>query len=407
MRLLYITSRLPYPPLKGDQVRGYHHLRLLHKTHQITLISFVEQNAVNDQAINVLNGFCKKIVTVPLPRIKMAFGLIKVLSSKYPIQTSIYQSSKMCAVIASETAQDNFDLVHVQLARMAPYFEKVTAMPRIIDIIDALSVNMERRYKREHGVMKMVTWFEWQRMKTYERLICTQFDQATVVSEKDQAAIGEFQNLLVNKNGVDLDRFRFVPVSDPARLPDQIVFSGNMGYFPNIDAVLWFANKVFPKIQTQRPSVRFDVFGISPPPSVLALAQNNSAIHIAGHVDNVQERLARATLSVAPMQAGSGMQFKVIEAMACGTPIVITPFALGGLDVVNGKHLSIAQSADEFVQAVIDLLTNPTARETLSVNGRKLVEEQFSWECNVAQLEDVYHLAVQAHRETNKNIKHQ
>ncbi|MEI8167770.1 MAG: glycosyltransferase [Chloroflexales bacterium] len=287
-----------------------------------------------------------------------------------------------------------FDVVHVQLARMAPYLEHIRGLPRVVDLIDALSVNMERRFRRDHGPLRLAAYIEWQRLHRYEQTICRLFDAVTIVSDEDRAAIGDWPNLSINANGVDLSQFPFVL---EGREEHSIVFTGNMGYFPNVDAVCWFAGHVLPMVRAVAPATRFIIVGTNPHPRVQALGEMNAVIIVTGRVPRVQDYLERATLAVVPMQGGSGMQFKVIEAMASGAPVIVTPYALGGIDVQHGEHLLIADTAAVFTTHVLELMNNAALRSELAQQARRLVETHFSWEKTVGDLNRLYHTVISPH----------
>lgn len=392
MKILFLAARFPYPPLKGDQVRGYHQIRLLAERHTITLVSFAggKQGADTRRAIEALGV---EVITVPSNYLAMARGVSGGLLSPYPLQTLLYQSALMRRVLGARLEQGDYDLAHVQLARMAPYLERQMQLPRLIDLIDALSLNMERRYKSDRSPARFAAFFEWQRLRRYEQTICRSYDQVVVVSAFDRDAIGPFPNLQVIPIGVDLTSF---PLGQTDRDPFTIVFSGNMGYYPNIQAARWFVNDVLPLVRAGEPRTKLMIVGAHPHSSVQTLAQEPGVV-VTGFVPRVQPYLAGAAVAVVPMRAGSGMQFKVIEAMACGTPVVVTPFALGGLDVVDGEHLLVGATAQTFAAAVLDLLQDPVRWGQLATNGRALVEARYTWERTVQSLDLLYSRAVTAH----------
>lgn len=392
MKLLFLTARFPYPPLKGDQVRGYHQLRLLAQRHSITLLSFARRD-LPAEARRTIEGFGVEVITVPMRYPAMATGVLGGAFSAYPLQTLLYQSALMRRTLAGLLIRRSFDLAHVQLARMAPYLEQQANLPRVIDLIDALSLNMERRYRRDRSPMRLAAYIEWRRLRQYERAICGRYDNVVVVSDIDRAAIGEFPNLHVIPIGVDLTSF---PLAVEGREPYTIVFSGNMGYFPNINAVRWFTQEVWPLVRATEPRARFMIVGANPHPAVQALA-HESGIEVTGLVPSIHTYLSRATLAVVPMQAGSGMQFKVIEAMACGTPVVVTSFALGGIAAIDGQHLLVCDTAQAFAASVLRLLHDSDARAKLAAQGRILVEECYTWERTVASIESLYLSARQSH----------
>lgn len=389
MRVLFLAARLPYPPLKGDQTRGYHQLRILSQKHDITLVSFAEQGSDSSMQLP-LKEFCTEIVCLQLTRNHMAANLLKGVVSPLPLQTLLYQDVRMSKQITSLCAARDFDVVHVQLARMAPYMIKHASLPRYIDLIDALSLNMERRYRRGSGLSKFAAYAEWKRLSRFEREVCNKYDHATVVSETDRQQIGDFKNLTINSNGVDFSIFKYVPADAPIRQSNRLIFTGNMSYFPNVDAVKWFVANVFPILRNVVPDVQLHIVGANPHPSVFELSREYQSIFVTGYVKDIAAELSKATLAVVPLQSGSGMQFKVIEAMATGTPVVATQYALGGLQAIDGHHLLQAQNPTAFGNKVLAALKSIDLRKSISLNARKLVEERFSWESSVNDIDAKY-----------------
>ena len=393
MRILFVAARLPYPPLSGDQVRAFHQLRLLGRQHEITLLSFT-RGKPSPEAISRLAPFCRRIVTVPHHGIRRWIGCLRGRLSSYPIQTLFHQSRQMSRAVQTELSARAFDLVHVQLVRMAPYFEAMSDVPRVIDLIDALSLNMERRHQRQRGLLKLAVRVERDRLSAYERAVCSMYDRAAVVSSLDQAAIGDFPNLHTVPNGVDLGQFAF---RRGERHDHVIMFGGNMGYFPNVDAVKWFVREVFPLIRRRVPTAQFQIVGVNPHRDVRQLANLDPAVTVTGYVKDMHARLNESVVAVVPLRCGSGMQSKVVEAMASGTPLVVTSFALGGIDALDGHHLLIANQPQAFASHVIRLLKQGDLRDTLAANARRLVEQRYTWERSTQMLEQIYSLALAAH----------
>jgi len=385
-RILFVAARFPYPVLKGDQVRAYHQLRLLGARHDITLVAFADRPVTAEERAHVAQ-FCREIVIVPISRIDMALALARHCRSPLPLQAVVYQTPAMTAALSEQLAR-GFDLIHVQLARMAEHAIG-SGTPCVVDLIDALSLNMSRRANEKRGLPAAIAALEARRMRGYERRLCETVSQLSVVSPIDRSAIGSYANLTVNGNGVDLDAFRF---SRRGRQANALVFTGNMSYFPNVNAVRWFAHEVFPLIVRVVPTATFTIVGTNPAREVSALA--GRGITVTGHVPDVRTYLARATAAVVPMRAGTGMQNKVIEAMACGTPIVATGYALGGIGAEDGRSVMIGRDAAHFATQTIRLLREPALRDRIAREGRLLVERDHSWERSVRDLEALYERAM-------------
>lgn len=390
MKILFIASRFPYPPIQGDRVRGYHFLRLLSRSHNITLVTPVS-GLVDSQAQQIVTQLCERWVPVRVSQWQAVAHLGRFPFSALPLQTLYFCPPVIQKCVQTLVQEEPFDLIHVQLARMAPVADGLGGVPKVIDFIDALSLNMRRRAVRERWPMKWLFHLEARRMARYERGLVSCFDRQIVSSPLDKEAIGAYESLHVIPNGVAIEDF---PYSEDGRENNLIVFTGRMGYFPNAEAAFYFVTQVFPLIRRQVQDARFLIVGADPPHRVRKLAKP-PGIEVTGYVPRIQDYLAQATVAVAPIQAGTGIQNKVLEAMATGAPVVATPYALGGIEAVDGEHLLVAEDAEGLAEQVVRLLRDPALRRRLARNARRLVEEKYTWERSVAMLEKVYQLAVE------------
>jgi sugar transferase (PEP-CTERM/EpsH1 system associated) len=384
VRILFVAARFPSPARQGFQVRAHHQLRLLAPRHRITLVAFAPVEP-SRAAHADLARHCEEIVTVPLGRTEMLTALARGVLSDRPLQTALYETPAMRNALEGLLAERRHDVVHVQLARMARHVEGTT-LPVVVDLIDALSLNMERRAARDVGPARFAAALEAKRLRRYEQWLCRTFAHATVVSRVDRDAIGDFANLTINPNGVELERF---PFRATERQGARIAFTGNLGYFPNVDAVEWFAKEVLPRVRRARPDATFIAAGTRPHRRVRSLA-DGGAIIVQEDVPDVGTVLAGATVAVAPMHAGSGQPLKILEAMACGTPVVATSIAASGLDAEPGRHLLVGDDAESFAAAVVRVLAEPDLARSLAEEARRLMEARYTWEQSVATLESIY-----------------
>jgi polysaccharide biosynthesis protein PslH len=389
MRILFLSSRFPYPLTQGDRVRAYHFLRLLAEDHQITLITPI-QTPQEYEGLASIEAFCERVEVVPISAASRWLNLIQAPFRALPLQVTYYRNRRFQQRVDQILAQAEFDVIHVQLARMATFLQGSDQTPRLLDFIDALSLNMARRAKQEKGIKAWLFATEARRMLRYERQLVNQFHQLTISSPIDKEAIGDYSNLEVIPNGVDLQKFPFVMEE---RQPKTLLFAGNMRYFPNINAVQYFIDEVLPLIRVAIPEVKLTVVGPSLPESWQKKFLQPD-VTLAGFVPNVHDYLKRASVAIAPMQSGSGIQNKVLEAMATGTPVVSTTYGIGSLPVESGKHLMIATDAHEFAQAVIQLLNDRALHQHIAVHARQLVEQHFTWEQAVKKLRKRYEQAV-------------
>lgn len=396
MNILFVASRFPWPLTQGDRLRAYHQLRLLSRQNQITLLS-PEPDADVAESQLAIQPFCQKIVTVAMPLWKRWWQLCQMPLTNLPLQTLYTYNPQLRCQAEHLLREETFDLIHVQLMRMAPAAATIQDIPKTIDFIDALSLNMRRRAEREAWYRAWLFRWEARRAHMYEQELLALYHQAIVSTQLDYEALGSHPHLKVATNGVDPGHF-FVT---EGRKTNVIAFTGHISYFPNADAAIWFVSHVLPLVQQQVPDAQFQIIGADPPPAVRMLTQH-SGVEVTGYVPSVIDYLQRATLAVAPMKCGSGIQNKVLEAMACGAPIVVTPFALGGLDVQHGKHLLIADNATDFANQVVQLLQDEDLRRKLATNAGRLIDEKYCWEQSVAQLETAYAQSIYEYKHRQK-----
>jgi polysaccharide biosynthesis protein PslH len=388
LRILFLAARFPWPLRRGDQARAFHQLRLLAPRHRTTLLCFHDAEPP-PEGRSALEGLCESVVSVPLGRAAMAGALARGALSPLPFQVSLYRHPPMTRALARLAAERRFDLVHVQLARMAPHAEGLV-LPRFVDLVDALSLSTRRRSARHRGPLRWLTALEARRLLACERHLCRTFEGACVVSPVDRDAIGGGPRLDVVPNGVDLVRF---PFAREGREPATVVFTGNLGYFANVDAARWLVAEAWPLVRRAVPDARLDLVGARPAAAVRRLASGAAGVRVRGDVEDVLPHLRSATVSVAPMQAGAGQQFKVLEAMAAGTPVVATPVAAAGLAAGEDEGLCVAGTPGDFARAVVRLLGDPAHADRLAVRARGFVEEHHSWERSTARLEELHEAA--------------
>jgi sugar transferase (PEP-CTERM/EpsH1 system associated) len=391
VRILFIAAKPPHPPLRGYQVRAHHQLRLLSRRHRVTLLCF---SSSEDASANRVAAapLCEEVIVVPHRAAGMAAGLCGGILAGRPLQTAMHETPAMRSAVARLLGDRRHDLIHVQLARMAWCLEGMDSFPRVIDLVDALSLNFLRRSVHHRVPLRLAARFEARRLLRYEREICRTWDHATVVSPVDRGAIGDFFNLTVNRSGVDLNDFA---MRTAGRDPYTILFTGNLGYFSNADAICWFAREIFPFIKREEPHAKLLVAGARPSREVRALAACDHRIVVEGFVERPQAYLERCGVAVAPMRAGSGQLFKVMEAMACGAPLVATSLATAGLEAVHGQHFLAAETPEAFARQVVRVMREPALAYRLAGEARRLLERSYRWEQSVSELEEIYHSVIE------------
>jgi len=396
MKILYTTARFPYPPLRGDQLTPYFRIQHLARKHEITLLSFVERPEEMEY-VDRLKPHCVEVHTVPLPRWQSYASLPMGALSGLPLQVLYYSSREYQRKLQGILAKGQFDVIHTVLARPANHTIGVTSAVKVCEMIDAVSLTMKRRADAARGPAQWVWRMEAERMHRFEQRICKSFDGVVVLSEVDRQELN-VPNVTVIPIGTD--------VSLRPRSPNGhkvVMFSGNFAYHPNEDAAIFLLSEVWPQLRRALPGMRLRIVGNSPGSSLLRLARQFPDVEVTGFVPDLRQHLLEADVAVAPIRlGGAGLHCKALEAMACGTPVVISPMVTG-LQGLPGQDYLVAGSVSEYVQSIRTVLENPGLAKALSENGRRLVVENYSWEKTTQRLESLYDELLQRRAESGNH----
>jgi sugar transferase (PEP-CTERM/EpsH1 system associated) len=387
--VLFLVTRFPVPPWRGDQLRAYHHLRLLAGRHTLTCAALVLRPPP-PAARAEIEAMGIRVEVVPLGVAGALPALARVLlGDRRPLQVLLHARHRARARLRRLVAAGAFDVVHAQLVRAAPYLAP-DGPPVVVDLIDVLSGNLARRAGRERGLRQRLVAWEAGRLARLERRLVARRTPCLVVSARERAALGGAASIHVVPNGVDLAAFPYV---EEGRLPARLVFAGNLGYFPNVDAAVWLARDILPRVQAAVPAAELRLVGARPARRVRALARLRG-VSLAAAVPAMAPELARAAVAVIPLRTGSGLQNKVLEAMASGTPVVATPQATAGVAARPDEHLLVAEDACGLAAATVALLRDPGRARALARAARALVARRYRWEDSAAGVEAVWSAAL-------------
>ncbi len=416
MRVLYLTAELPEPAHAGGTLRTNGLLRAVHAAgHEVHVLAFATREQLNAQR-STLDEFCARVEVVPPPLRSRADRLRDLLLSDRADMQRRFYSPHYAQALTNLLEQTPYDLVQMESLEMTIYTPVIRRVqpntPLIYDSFNAefdLQRSIWQAEKRQlsHLPGALYSFIQWRRLTRYERQIIHTVTHTVAVSQADAAA---FQRLVpgcavtVVPNGIDTKRYAREDITLDLG-PAALVFTGSMDYRPNVDAVLWFAEHVLERVRARVPEAKFFVVGNRPHHRLNAL-RNRASVQITGWVPDVNPFLHAATVYVAPLRMGSGTRLKLLQAMAARRAIVSTSTGAQGLDVQDRVHLRLADTAEAFATAVIELLQHPAERAALGERAAEHVARCYDWSVIAPRLLAVYESIWQGARLSGKEQAH-
>lgn len=386
MKILILLSRVPYLLDKGDKLRAFYQIQKLAENHEIILFALAEETDPLEEATQELQKFCSHVYLHSLKKANIIRNLANAFRNKKPIQVNYFYDHKAQAEINEIIAKHKPDHIYCQLIRMAEYVRRVKNIPKTLDYMDVFSKGMSRRAEIAPFYLKPLFQLEAIRLRKYEASVFADFRNKTIISRQDRDFIvhPRHKDITIVPNGIHTSYFHPLPV------PKQydIVFTGNMNYAPNIEAAIYLVKKVLPLVQQQFPEAKVLLAGASPSLQVLSLQSPN--VVVSGWMPDIREAYASARVFAAPLFIGTGLQNKILEAMAMKVPCVTTQLVNNGVGAANNCHLFIANKPEEFVHHIVTLLTNSEVVTQMTNRAFAFVQENYSWNKAVAQLEQVF-----------------
>lgn len=400
-KILMLTPQLPYPPHQGSSLRNYHIICGLAQRHELSLLSFVEENQSTAPAsIAPLSEKCLQVYKVSVPSRSKSKRLWQLISSRQPDIAHRLSSQEFEQMLRQILVKRPFEIIQIEGIELAQYIPIVREVrPEAKIIFDAHNAETElqrRNFRTDVQTPKRLpaaiySWIQVHRLQHYERWACCEADAVTAVSDLDARLLGDLMHNCQNEadepqltsnaklpitipNSIDTKKYQDDTIS---AIPFDLVFAGKMDYRPNVDAVLWFAKQVWPLIVAKRPSTNWAIIGQKPHPRLDAL-RGIPGITITGWVDSILPYWKGAKVAVMPFRIGSGTRLKIIEAMASGAPIVSTHIGAEGFPISSGQEAILADEAMEMADAVVSLLENNEKRRALQKNGWIFVE-RYDW----------------------------
>ncbi|MBA2690253.1 MAG: TIGR03087 family PEP-CTERM/XrtA system glycosyltransferase [Burkholderiales bacterium] len=391
--LLYLAHRIPYPPNKGDKVRSFNEVKHLAKRYRVHLGAFID-DADDWQHRDALTQYCGETYFASLSPARARLRSAKAFFTNEALTLPYYRDAGLAAWVKNILAYRPISHVVVYSSPMAQYVRDVRQLRRIADFVDVDSDKWSQYAASKSWPWSLIYRREAKKLAAFEQQIAAEFDATLLVAPHEAdllraAAPAAAQRIHHVKNGVDAHFFSpehtFVSPYSAAEQP--IVFTGAMDYWPNVDAVEWFADEVFPKVKQQRPQASFYMVGARPAPSLQRL-KGFPGVTITGSVPDVRPYIAHARLAVAPLRIARGVQNKVLEAMAMAKTVVVSPQAAAGIAAKAGEEYVLAADSEEFAAAITELL-NADARHVIGKAARARVLADYSWSANLARLDSL------------------
>lgn len=405
MKILFLAHRTPYPPDKGDKIRSFHLLSHLARKHDVTLVYFVDDPRDQAHAAN-LNSLCNgKAIPVRLHR---WWGKCRALWSLLigrSFTEGFYNSRAFRVALNNVLRAGPFDAVFAFSSGVAPCAARVSARNKIVDFVDVDSDKWGQMATTAPFLLSWLYGLEQNRLSRLETAISAWAGFSLFVSQAEAdlfRARGGQGTIEVLPNGTQLE-LRRLPrdsvsttrneVSENSARSVRIIFVGTMDYYPNIDAVQYFAQEIFPRIRQKFPQALFQIVGRSPAPAVRRLDAIDG-VQVVGEVSDVRAYLINADVSVAPMRIARGVPNKVLEAMGMGIPVVASTGAIRGIDVVGGEEILIGDNPEEFAAQVITLLSDREVQRAVTKRAWKKMQRAYNWEAIGERLETLLHPCV-------------
>ena len=379
MKLFVISSRVPYPLQKGDKLRLYHQLKHLSEEHEVILCCLSSAKLTAEQR-EALSHFVTELHVLKLSWFRRLWRMAWSWASDWPFQVTWFTEKRIQNQVQELVAKHAPQAIYCQLVRCAEYVKDIHEVPKVLDYMDALSAGMHRRANSEMRLLmkpfQLVLRTEGTRLARYESRVFDYFDAATIISRNDRLLIPhrDRDRIEIVPNGVDLSAF--TPANPGTQNDPIVLFTGNMSYAPNVDAAHHLVKDILPQIK--HPRVRVILAGAEPKASVKALASDR--VTVTGWVDDIATQYRKATLFMAPLRIGTGLQNKVLEAMAAEIPCILSPHAFTPLNLPSTGHAVVCQNAEAFASAVDDLLASPEQSKEMAKRAKKSIEGQFSWD---------------------------
>ncbi|MBM2816864.1 MAG: hypothetical protein HW421_3626 [Ignavibacteria bacterium] len=380
LNILFLTPRFPYPLIGGDRLKPYYLLSHLAKKHKVTLVTFYQGGELPKSYLREIQNLGLDVKIIELDPINAGISILGRIFGKLPIEVSYYTQKEYRNTVNQLIEKENYDLAVAFYIRTAEYI-KCHHIKKILVAEDCRTLYQKRSYLASKSILqRLIRFIDWKKLSKYEPSIIKKFDISTYVSEQDVEEMqkispeGRFELL---SNGVDIEKFH--PSSDFESRKD-IIFAGKMDVYSNVLAAQRIVNEILPLVRKEVPDARLSIIGAKPVRIVRNMHNPVAGIEVISNVPDMLPYLQSARVFLHPHWGGSGIQNKLLEAMACGCPVVTTPTGLQGISAKDGEEVLLGEMSAELAQRTIEALQNIVLAEKISLNCRRYIVNSHSWQ---------------------------
>ncbi|MCA0445817.1 MAG: glycosyltransferase family 4 protein [Bacteroidetes bacterium] len=387
MNILIVTTRVPFPPFRGDKLKIFNIAQRLSKNHSVKILC-LSRSRENQSDLDGIKKAGPDAEILYFPWYLSVWSLVIRFFSGIPLQVLWYFSPALLKRLEDITKTEKIDIVYFHLIRSGLYGDAVSdRILKVIDYTDSVSLYLQRMIEIESNLLKKFIFeIEKNRILNYEK-VADKFDQLFICSPVDKVHLEKTSKLTVGiselPNGVDLTTF--VKISGIIPESNRIIFTGNMPYFPNQDAALFTVHSIMPLVWKQIPSAKLYLVGQKPPRSISNLSSDK--VIVTGFVEDIRTEYLKSTVTIAPVRFGAGTLNKVIESLVLGVPVISSPKAIAGLPEILKPYILMAESENEFADQICKVLQNPVRYREIALEGEKTARLELDWTTIVGHFE--------------------
>ena len=379
-KIVILTSRFPFPLEKGDKLRAYYFIKELSNLYRVVLISLSDKK-VNDNEFKELEKICDKVYLFRLKKAQIFFNLFYGLFNDKPFQINYFYSYSIQKKVKKILEDEVPDHIYCQLIRVTEYVKNYHNCPKTIDYMDALSKGIQRRKEIAPWYSKWIFKIEYERLLNYESVIYDYFETHLIISDQDRKQIihPDRDKIKVIPNGIDASFFEEIKTDKKF----DLVFVGNLSYAPNKEAVYYLIDHIISK-----SNYTCLISGANPSNSLRSKIDKSTNVTLWANVDDIRLSYCSAKIFIAPLFIGTGLQNKLLEAMALGIPCITTDLVNSSLKAQVESEIDVANTAESFIEKINKIISDKTLYDSMKIKARSYIKNNYSWEKSIQMYED-------------------